>query len=371
MNKYDLLEAMGGIREEYILDAADLKNDQTVLDSPLDNNHPGQPTQVHVNEQETGQKKKGKIIRFRYWAATAAALLCLCLMLPLLKPLNLIDKSRGTQDSAKMQESAEPQDSAEMQDSAETQDYAESQDSTEPQDSAERTNDSDSGAKNSSIMTMGVGEAVEESEEEFAASAGGAAVRSLQEDKISEEQEMESIRSALSVADVSDSVRRTSEEKVLSFENSLASETGYNSLRFDHQVVTDSVDWLCFCVQAYTSAAEGFEQVTHFTFNKETGEAETLYSLFGDDEDYIPPISEYIVSQMRLRMKKDSDLQYWIDSEEDQDYDFSEISPDQDFYFNEDGDLVICFNEGEAAPLYMGTQEFIIPDKVLSNLTGS
>ena len=341
MNKYDLLEAMGGIREEYILDAADLKNDQTVPDCPLDNNHTGQPEQVHVNEQGTGQKKKGKIIRFRYWAATAAALLCLCLMLPLLKPLNLIDKSRGTQDSA------------------------------EPQDSAERTYDSDSGAKNSSIMTMGVGEAVEESEEEFAASAGGAAVRSLQEDKISEEQEMESIRSALSIADVSDSIRRTSEEKVLSFENSLASETGYNSLRFDHQVVTDSVDWLCFCVQAYTSAAEGFEQVTHFTFNKETGEAETLYSLFGDDEDYIPPISEYIVSQMRLRMKKDSDLQYWIDSEEDQDYDFSEISPDQDFYFNEDGNLVICFNDGEAAPLYMGTQEFIIPDKVLSNLTGS
>ena len=359
MNKYDLLEAMGGIREEYILDAADLKNDQSGQDSPLDNNHPGQPTQVQMNEQGTGQKKKGKIIRFRYWAATAAALLCLCLMLPLLKPLNLIDKSRGTQDSAKMQDSAETQDSSEMQDSA------------EPQDSAERTYDSDSGAKNSSIMTMGVGEAVEESEEEFAASAGGAAVRSLQEDKISEEQEMESIRSALSVADVSDSIRRTSEEKVLSFENSLASETGYNSLRFDHQVVTDSVDWLCFCVQAYTSAAEGFEQVTHFTFNKETGEAETLYSLFGDDEDYIPPISEYIVSQMRLRMKKDSDLQYWIDSEEDQDYDFSEISPDQDFYFNEDGDLVICFNEGEAAPLYMGTQEFIIPDKVLSNLTGS
>lgn len=359
MNKYDLLEAMGGIREEYILDAADLKNDQTVQDSPLDNNHSGQPTQVHVNEQGTGQKKKGKIIRFRYWAATAAALLCLCLMLPLLKPLNLIDKSRGTQDSAKMLDSAEPQDSADMQDS------------TESQESAERTYDSDSGAKNSSIMTMGIGEAVEESEEEFAASAGSAAVRSLQEDKISEEQEMESIRSALSVADVSDSVRRTSEEKVLSFENSLASETGYNSLRFDHQVVTDSVDWLCFCVQAYTSAAEGFEQVTHFTFNKETGEAETLYSLFGDDEDYIPPISEYIVSQMRLRMKKDSDLQYWIDSEEDQDYDFSEISPDQDFYFNEDGDLVICFNEGEAAPLYMGTQEFIIPDKVLSNLTGS
>ena len=55
MNKYDLLEAMGGIREEYILDAADLKNDQTVPDSPLDNNHTGQPEQVHVNEQETGR----------------------------------------------------------------------------------------------------------------------------------------------------------------------------------------------------------------------------------------------------------------------------------------------------------------------------
>lgn len=44
--------------------------------------------------------------------------------------------------------------------------------------------------------------------------------------------------------------------------------------------------------------------------------------------------------------------------------DFKEITPDRNFYFNEAGDLVIVFNEYDAAPGYMGNPEFIIPKDV-------
>ena len=71
---------------------------------------------------------------------------------------------------------------------------------------------------------------------------------------------------------------------------------------------------------------------------------------------------------MRAQMAENPEIEYWIDSEEDPEYDFSRIREDQDFYIDDQGRLVICFNEMEAAPMYMGTVEFIIPDKVLSSI---
>ncbi|WP_322020199.1 RsiV family protein [Clostridium butyricum] len=43
---------------------------------------------------------------------------------------------------------------------------------------------------------------------------------------------------------------------------------------------------------------------------------------------------------------------------------FDKIKENQDFYINNDGNLVICFDEYEVAPGYMGTLEFIISDKI-------
>ena len=161
-------------------------------------------------------------------------------------------------------------------------------------------------------------------------------------------------------------IRQMEEQAVTSFEQNVSQETGYQTLRFLHRTITDTPDWYCMEVFCYTASADGFEQVNHFTINKKTGERVELEDLFYAGADYITPISEEIISQMRARMKENPEVEYWIDSEDDPESDFSRIREDQDFYIDDEGRLVICFNELEAAPMSMGTVEFIIPDKVLA-----
>jgi hypothetical protein len=158
------------------------------------------------------------------------------------------------------------------------------------------------------------------------------------------------------------------EQAVTGFEQNVSQETGYHTLRFLHRTVTDTEDWYSMEVLCYTASADGFEQVNHFTVNKKTGERVELEDLFREGADYITPVSEEIISQMHAQMREDPGIEYWIDSEEDPEYDFSRIREDQDFYIDDQGRLVICFNEMEAAPMYMGTVEFTIPDSVLSSI---
>ncbi|MDO5485024.1 MAG: RsiV family protein, partial [Sarcina sp.] len=175
-----------------------------------------------------------------------------------------------------------------------------------------------------------------------------------------------SINAVLSSAQITEEIRQMEEQAVTSFEQNVSQETGYQTLRFLHRTITDTPDWYCMEVLCYTASADGFEQVNHFTINKKTGERVELEDLFYAGADYITPISEEIISQMRARMKENPEVEYWIDSEDDPESDFSRIRDDQDFYIDDEGRLVICFNELEAAPMSMGTVEFIIPDKVLA-----
>ena len=66
---------------------------------------------------------------------------------------------------------------------------------------------------------------------------------------------------------------------------------------------------------------------------------------------------------MRAQMKQDDSVSYFIDSDLP-DEDFSEIDPNQDFYIDKNGDLVVCFDEYEVAPGSMGTVSFKIPKSV-------
>ena len=41
---------------------------------------------------------------------------------------------------------------------------------------------------------------------------------------------------------------------------------------------------------------------------------------------------------------------------------------DTSFYLNQNGEVVICFNEGDVAPMYMSCVEFVIPNEVLADI---
>ena len=75
---------------------------------------------------------------------------------------------------------------------------------------------------------------------------------------------------------------------------------------------------------------------------------------------------------MREKMADESaGATYWIDIDKSDpvyEWAFEKISPDQQFYVDKDGNIVIAFGEGDVAPMYMGTQEFVIPKYVTDNM---
>ena len=414
MDKYDLLEAMSGIRDEYVEEASGLRADQET----------GQEKQKSLSGRPVSRVRRRRP-GASFWAAAAAAVLCISVVLPNLSPA----ASSAFQDLPFLGNyfrlvtirSYEYQ-----SDSADA--YAEESTLV----TMSKNSDADQGADSPGVMAAGSIEADEAAEyevseevsEDQAAGAGDAddTIKTFSEeaeeispedlgeawsdfdetepeanetgslydetdsdlsetdpdlsesDSDTTETEPEdtvngsasSINAVLSSAQITEEIRQMEEQAVTSFEQNVSQETGYQTLRFLHRTITDTPDWYCMEVLCYTASADGFEQVNHFTINKKTGERVELEDLFYAGADYITPISEEIISQMRARMKENPEVEYWIDSEDDPESDFSRIREDQDFYIDDEGRLVICFNELEAAPMSMGTVEFIIPDKVLA-----
>ena len=66
-------------------------------------------------------------------------------------------------------------------------------------------------------------------------------------------------------------------------------------------------------------------------------------------------------------MEKDENILYWLDDEMEE-MNFQAITEETDFYINQNNDVVICFNEGDVAPMYMGMIEFEIPAEVLKEI---
>ena len=153
------------------------------------------------------------------------------------------------------------------------------------------------------------------------------------------------------------------------FQDNLKSQgQGYQELQMNYEVVTDNEDWLTIKVNVLQVEASGYEQAKFFHIDKKTGKEAVLSDLFAEGSDYVGIISENILTQMREQMAEDEGKIYFIEGNGNDDIDefnFKQIKEDQNFYFNENNELVIVFDEYEVAPGYMGTVEFIIPSQVI------
>lgn len=414
MDKYDLLEAMSGIRDEYVEEASGLRADQET----------GQEKQKSLSGRPVSRVRRRRP-GASFWAAAAAAVLCISVVLPNLSPaassafqdlpflgnyFRLVtirsyeyqsdsadayaeestlvtmsknsDADQGTDSSGVMAAgSIEADEAAEYEVSEEVSEdqaagagdaddtiktFSEEAEEISPEDLGEAWSDFDETEPEANET----GSLYDESDSDLSESdpdlseSDSDFTETEPEDTVNGS--ASSINAVLSSAQITEEIRQMEEQAVTSFEQNVSQETGYQTLRFLHRTITDTPDWYCMEVLCYTASADGFEQVNHFTINKKTGERVELEDLFYAGADYITPISEEIISQMRARMKENPEVEYWIDSEDDPESDFSRIREDQDFYIDDEGRLVICFNELEAAPMSMGTVEFIIPDKVLA-----
>ena len=172
-----------------------------------------------------------------------------------------------------------------------------------------------------------------------------------------------------SVAEINFDIQKVTDEIIAEFESNMKEyEEGYQDIYINSEVMGDSDKWFSLKLILYQGAGSGAEWYEFYTINKETGERVRLDDLFREDADYIGVISENIKEQMRTRMQEDENVYYWLDDEDVPEWNFKEISPEQDFYFNENKELVISFDEYEVAPGYMGCVEFLIEDSVLNGL---
>ena len=146
------------------------------------------------------------------------------------------------------------------------------------------------------------------------------------------------------------------------FKESLKNEEGYQSLYIDSNVKLDTDNLFSLELILYQGAGSGYEQHKHYTVDKKTGKELSLKDLCGDD--YIDTISEEIKTQMREQMAADETVQYWLEDPEVEEWNFDKIAEDQDFYVNEDGHIVVCFNEYDVAPGSMGCVEFTLNETV-------
>ena len=135
----------------------------------------------------------------------------------------------------------------------------------------------------------------------------------------------------------------------------------------ESEVVNTTQNYYTLKLICYTAQASGTEWNYYFTIDLATGERLLLKDIFADGADYVTPISENIKEQMKEQMAADENVYYWLYDEMDE-FNFKAINEEQSFYINQEGNVVISFNEGDVAPMYMGVVEFTIPSEVLSDI---
>lgn len=134
----------------------------------------------------------------------------------------------------------------------------------------------------------------------------------------------------------------------------------YASLEIHHETVTDNARYFTLKLFMYQGAGSGYESYKFYTVDKKTGKQVRLGDLFREDSNYNETLSENIKEQMRAKMAEDENNFYWVDYEDVPEWNFERLKEEQNFYFDEAGNLVIAFDEYEVAPGYMGAQEFTI-----------
>ena len=162
-------------------------------------------------------------------------------------------------------------------------------------------------------------------------------------------------------------IREIANKWVEEFKSNLEGE-GYQNITINSEVISSTEDYFTLKLICFWSGGSGYEENHFYTINLNTGEKVEIADLFKEGKDYKRIISENIKKQMREQMAADEGILYWIDNEEYPEWNFKEISDDTSFYINENGEVVICFNEGDVAPASMGTVEFTIPMDVVANI---
>lgn len=140
---------------------------------------------------------------------------------------------------------------------------------------------------------------------------------------------------------------------------------GHYALDSTYEVIRDDERYLSIRINTVFAMASGNQMVKIFNIDKKTGNIISMKDVFDEGADYLGIMTENIKEQMKAAMEKDETINYFIVSEEE-DTGFDKLTGEENFYFNDNGEIVIAFNEYDVAPGYMGVVEFTIPKDVIA-----
>ena len=136
---------------------------------------------------------------------------------------------------------------------------------------------------------------------------------------------------------------------------------GYAGLDVTARVVTDTDDWFTLRIDATETMASGYEFSRFYHIDKTTDTVVTLADLFRPGVDYSAVLTAEVLRQMEEQMAQSEEVVYFPEE-------FTAIDPEQNFYFNAEGELVLVFDEYTIAPGSMGMPEFAIPAEVYGGM---
>jgi hypothetical protein len=164
-----------------------------------------------------------------------------------------------------------------------------------------------------------------------------------------------------SLLEINKTIEDYADELIAMYEDELKASNGQDNYELvsTYDVIRNDEKYLSIRINSTVVMASGAQFVKIYNVDKTTGNIITLSDIYGKDTDYIDTISEEIKQQMQDQMAADENKIYFIKSDEEPSG-FDKITDDTNFYINDDGNVVIVFDEYEVAPGYMGVVEFTI-----------
>lgn len=142
--------------------------------------------------------------------------------------------------------------------------------------------------------------------------------------------------------------------------------TAHTGLDISYDVLMNTDKWFTIRINVFYSAGSGIAEQHFYHIDKTKGTVAGLSDLFDDNFDYVSVFSREVKNQMKAQMKSDSSRTYWLGTGGGLGYEFDKIDREQNFYFDDDGNIVLVFSKYQAGPGYMGCPEFTIPAKLFA-----
>ena len=153
------------------------------------------------------------------------------------------------------------------------------------------------------------------------------------------------------------------EKDLKELKDEFGEDTVHMGVNSDYIVKTDNDNILAIDVYILNTAGSSSTVHSFYTIDKKSGKLLTLKGLFKKDADYVKVLSDYIKQEMK-RENEENDGLFELNGE----WAFKSIKKDQNFYINNDGLLVICFDKYEVAAGAQGSPEFVIPNEVIKDI---